>query len=103
MTGMPPQAGEAAAKTVVHVMRHGEVHNPDGILYGRLLGYGLSERGRAMADRLAQDGDAAIAGAGTEAAQALAEAETQLAADTADTTILPAAAARVELAGLQVR
>jgi len=23
-------------KTIVHVMRHGEVHNPDKILYGRL-------------------------------------------------------------------
>jgi hypothetical protein len=58
---------------------------------------------RALADLLAQDGDASVADAGTEAAQALAEAETQLAADSADTTILPAAAARVELAGLQVR
>jgi hypothetical protein len=58
---------------------------------------------RALADRLAQDGDAAVAEAGSKAAQALADAETQLAADAADTTILPAAAARVELAGLQVR
>ena len=33
----------------VHVMRHGEVHNPDGILYGRLPGYHLSERGSAQA------------------------------------------------------
>jgi broad specificity phosphatase PhoE len=36
--------------TVVHLMRHGEVHNPDGILYGRLPGYLLSELGREMAD-----------------------------------------------------
>lgn len=35
--------------TTVHLMRHGEVHNPDGVLYGRLPGYRLSERGRAMA------------------------------------------------------
>lgn len=35
--------------TTVHLMRHGEVHNPDGVLYGRLPGYVLSERGRAMA------------------------------------------------------
>jgi broad specificity phosphatase PhoE len=35
--------------TVVHVVRHGEVHNPRGVLYGRLPGYHLSERGRAMA------------------------------------------------------
>ncbi len=35
--------------TKVHVMRHGEVHNPEGILYGRLPGYHLSEKGRAQA------------------------------------------------------
>ncbi len=39
--------------TRVHVMRHGEVRNPDQILYGRLPGYGLSERGLAMAERIA--------------------------------------------------
>lgn len=39
--------------TVVHVMRHGEVANPGGILYGRLPGYHLSELGRRMADRVA--------------------------------------------------
>ena len=39
--------------TVVHVVRHGEVHNPDGVLYGRLDGYHLSERGRAMAQATA--------------------------------------------------
>jgi len=40
--------------TVVHVMRHGEVHNPEGILYGRLPDYHLSELGRQMADRVAE-------------------------------------------------
>jgi broad specificity phosphatase PhoE len=40
--------------TVVHVMRHGEVHNPDGVLYGRAPGYHLSELGREMADRVAE-------------------------------------------------
>ena len=39
--------------TIVHLLRHGEVHNPQGILYGRSSGYHLSERGRAMADRVA--------------------------------------------------
>ncbi|BBZ06196.1 phosphoglycerate mutase [Mycolicibacterium doricum] len=53
MTGIPPSAGEAASKTVVHVMRHGEVHNPDGILYGRLPDYHLSDRGRAQAEAVA--------------------------------------------------
>ena len=35
--------------TTIHLMRHGEVHNPEGVLYGRLPGYRLSERGAAMA------------------------------------------------------
>ena len=39
--------------TIVHVMRHGEVHNPEKILYGRLPDYHLSERGRAQAQAVA--------------------------------------------------
>ena len=39
----------------IHLTRHGEVHNPEGLLYGRLPGYGLSERGHEMAARLAED------------------------------------------------
>ncbi|SNR96699.1 Broad specificity phosphatase PhoE [Geodermatophilus pulveris] len=38
-----------AATTVVHLLRHGEVHNPEKVLYGRLPGYRLSETGEAMA------------------------------------------------------
>jgi broad specificity phosphatase PhoE len=38
-----------AEKTVVHLLRHGEVHNPGKVLYGRLPGYRLSETGEAMA------------------------------------------------------
>jgi broad specificity phosphatase PhoE len=34
---------------VVHLVRHGEVENPDRILYGRIPGFGLSEAGRMMA------------------------------------------------------
>ncbi|RMB61139.1 histidine phosphatase family protein [Tessaracoccus antarcticus] len=34
---------------IVHVMRHGQVQNPDGVLYGRLDGFGLSELGHEMA------------------------------------------------------
>jgi broad specificity phosphatase PhoE len=41
------------ATTTVHLLRHGEVHNPEGVLYGRLTGFGLSDRGRAMAERVA--------------------------------------------------
>ena len=40
-------------RTVVHLMRHGEVENPEGVLYGRLPGYHLSVRGRQMADVVA--------------------------------------------------
>lgn len=39
--------------TVVHVVRHGEVHNPGRILYGRLPDFHLSTLGLAMAQRAA--------------------------------------------------
>ena len=35
--------------TTVHLVRHGEVHNPGRILYGRLPGFRLTARGEAMA------------------------------------------------------
>jgi broad specificity phosphatase PhoE len=41
-------------RTVVHLLRHGEVFNPRKIIYGRLPGYHLSELGRKMADRAAE-------------------------------------------------
>ncbi|WP_328701967.1 histidine phosphatase family protein [Aestuariimicrobium ganziense] len=40
--------------TLVHLVRHGEVDNPGGVLYGRLAGFPLTERGRAMAERVAE-------------------------------------------------
>lgn len=40
-------------RTTVHVMRHGEVFNPEKVLYGRLPGYHLSDRGRAQAQAAA--------------------------------------------------
>lgn len=40
-------------RTTVHLLRHGEVHNPDGILYGRSGGYHLSDLGTRMAERVA--------------------------------------------------
>lgn len=40
--------------STVHVLRHGQVHNPDGLLYGRLPGFGLSELGHRMAQRMAE-------------------------------------------------
>jgi broad specificity phosphatase PhoE len=40
-------------RTIVHLMRHGEVHNPEGVLYGRLPEFLLSELGHQMAVRAA--------------------------------------------------
>ena len=42
-----------SAQTTVHLLRHGEVHNPNGVLYGRMDGYHLSDLGRQMAHRVA--------------------------------------------------
>lgn len=39
--------------SVVHLVRHGEVDNPSGILYGLMPGYRLSAEGRRMCRRLA--------------------------------------------------
>lgn len=38
-----------AEHTTVHLMRHGEVYNPDKILYGRLPDFHLSDLGQQMA------------------------------------------------------
>ncbi|MBK1784185.1 histidine phosphatase family protein [Prauserella cavernicola] len=46
--------------TLVHLLRHGEVHNPGGVLYGRMSGFALSERGRQQALTVAE----ALAGHG---------------------------------------
>jgi broad specificity phosphatase PhoE len=43
-----------ARRTVVHLLRHGEVPNPQGVLYGRLDGYHLSELGAQMAQAAAR-------------------------------------------------
>jgi broad specificity phosphatase PhoE len=42
---------------LIHLVRHGEVHNPTGVLYGRIEGFHLSERGHAMALLAAQSMD----------------------------------------------
>ncbi|UJP08993.1 histidine phosphatase family protein [Microbacterium sp. KUDC0406] len=39
--------------SLLHLVRHGEVHNPDRVLYGRLPDYHLSEAGRGMAQAAA--------------------------------------------------
>jgi broad specificity phosphatase PhoE len=38
-----------ALTATVHLVRHGEVENPAGVIYGRLPGYHLSERGKRQA------------------------------------------------------
>ncbi|MDP9067030.1 MAG: histidine phosphatase family protein [Actinomycetota bacterium] len=62
----------------VHLVRHGEVENPKGIIYGRLPGYNLSERGRrqaeAAADRLAKADIGALWASPLERAQETAQA-----------------------------
>ncbi|AKK04693.1 fructose-2,6-bisphosphatase [Corynebacterium mustelae] len=40
--------------TIIHLVRHGEVYNPDRILYGRIPDYHLSARGESMAAKTAQ-------------------------------------------------
>ena len=50
--GLAPAA--SGDVTVVHFVRHGLVHNPEGILYGRLPDFHLSAAGRAMAERVAE-------------------------------------------------
>ena len=43
-----------ATTTTVHMVRHGEVHNPDSVLYGRIPGFRLSVSGRSMAQAAAR-------------------------------------------------
>jgi broad specificity phosphatase PhoE len=49
MTADSGSAADQAAVTVVHLVRHGEVANPDGVLYGRIPGFRLSADGQLMA------------------------------------------------------
>jgi len=39
----------------IHLIRHGEVHNPGAVIYGRLPHFGLSERGHEMAKAAAEE------------------------------------------------
>ena len=57
---MNPADGEPQNETapgpvraVVHLVRHGQVENPGGVLYGRLPNFHLSALGREMAERVA--------------------------------------------------
>jgi broad specificity phosphatase PhoE len=41
--------------TRIHLVRHGEVNNPNGVLYGRLPNFVLSSLGRQMAEATATE------------------------------------------------
>ncbi|NLS10002.1 histidine phosphatase family protein [Nesterenkonia sp. MY13] len=43
-----------AQTATVHLVRHGEVYNPQKVLYGRLPGFGLSDLGKQMAEGIAE-------------------------------------------------
>lgn len=64
--------------TTLHLVRHGEVENPKGVIYGRLPGYNLSERGQRQAEQAAErleDADlAAVWSSPLERAQETAQA-----------------------------
>ncbi|SDD04554.1 histidine phosphatase family protein [Auraticoccus monumenti] len=54
MNDIEPHVPVHRGRAIVHLLRHGEVENPTGVLYGRLPDFHLSERGRAMAERLGE-------------------------------------------------
>jgi len=39
----------------IHLVRHGEVYNPSGVLYGRLPNFHLSDKGKLMAQAAAEE------------------------------------------------
>lgn len=51
---MPSQVSntEHPIRTTIHLVRHGEVDNPDGVLYGRRDGFHLTTLGHEMAENL---------------------------------------------------
>lgn len=51
---MDVQRSAAPDTQRIFLVRHGEVHNPERVLYGRLPGYRLSELGQQMAARSAE-------------------------------------------------
>ncbi|MDE9365018.1 histidine phosphatase family protein [Luteipulveratus sp. YIM 133132] len=49
-----PDSAPSTERTVVHLVRHGEVDNPTKVLYGRLADFHLSELGHRMAGLAAE-------------------------------------------------
>ena len=76
--GAPERWQSAAMEGTIHLVRHGEVENPKGVIYGRLPGYHLSERGqrqaRAAAQHLSDREIEAVVASPMERAQETAEA-----------------------------
>jgi broad specificity phosphatase PhoE len=62
-----------AEHTRIHLVRHGEVYNPTGVLYGRLAEFHLSDKGKqqaqAVADALANRDIVAVIASPLERAQ----------------------------------
>lgn len=50
---MPQSTLERVPANQIHLVRHGEVFNPEGVLYGRIEGFGLSTLGHRMAEAAA--------------------------------------------------
>ncbi len=65
-------------RATIHLIRHGEVENPKGVIYGRLPGFHLSDKGRrqveAAAERLKDRNVGTIWASPLERAQETAEA-----------------------------
>ena len=53
LSGAPSTLGSVPADRI-HLVRHGEVNNPERILYGTLDGYGLTPRGHEMSLAVAE-------------------------------------------------
>jgi broad specificity phosphatase PhoE len=41
-------------QTTIYLVRHGEVNNPDGIIYGRLSNFGLTQNGKNQSEKTAE-------------------------------------------------
>lgn len=50
----PASSYDASMASLVHLIRHGEVENPQDVVYATLPGYGLSDRGRSQAAQAAR-------------------------------------------------
>ena len=54
MTSAGARRETITVMVTIHLVRHGQVENPKGVIYGRLPGYSLSERGQRQAKAAAE-------------------------------------------------